>query len=256
VGFKATYGRVSTIGVVSLAWSMDHVAPMAATVGDAAFVLDVLDPRGVGGRSFSSARGRPVEGLRVGVPEAAFVGCEPGVAKAVARAIEAASALGCAVDNVDRPHGVDLELANAAGTVVSRCEAATIHRSFALDRQLYWQEVAEQLALAEELRAVDYLQAQRVRLLLGEQLGEVFDTCDVLAMPTVPLVAPPVDDFAAHLMTLSRNAIPWSFVGFPAISLPCGWSEGLPVGLQLVAAPYREDHLVALGTALEQSLAD
>ena len=83
----------------------------------------------------------------------------------------------------------------------------------------------------------------------------MFDSCDLLAMPTVPIVAPPVDDFAAHLMTLARNAIPWSFVGFPALSLPCGRSEGLPVGLQLVAAPYREDLLIRLGSALERALA-
>ena len=88
----------------------------------------------------------------------------------------------------------------------------------------------------------------------ADGLGELFSSCDVLAMPTVPIVAPPRDDFAAHLMTLSRNAIPWSFVGFPALSLPCGEVGGLPVGLQLVAAPYREDLLVALGSALEGAL--
>jgi aspartyl-tRNA(Asn)/glutamyl-tRNA(Gln) amidotransferase subunit A len=250
VGLKPTYGRIPTDGVVSLSWTMDHVAPMAATVSDAAYVLDVLDPRGAAGRPFRDAAGRPVEGLRVGVPDAAFAGAERGVAKAVARAVEAASALGCLVDNVERPSAGDLALANAAGLVVSRCEAATFHDGLALRRDLYWQEVAEQLELADGLRAVEYLGAQRARLALGEDLLSVFDACDVLAMPTVPLVAPRVDDFAAHLMTLARNAIPWSFVGFPALSMPCGTSEGLPVGLQLVAPPYREDRLVALGTAL------
>ena len=70
---------------------------------------------------------------------------------------------------------------------------------------------------------------------------------DLLAMPTVPVVAPPVEDFAAYLMRLARNAIPWSFVGFPAVTVPCGWVDGLPVGLQLVAAPGREDLLIAVG---------
>ena len=80
----------------------------------------------------------------------------------------------------------------------------------------------------------------------------IFADFDVLAMPTVPAIAPPVDDFARHLMLLSRNAIPWSFTGFPAVSVPCGWSEGLPVGLQLVAAPWREDLIVAAGCAVER----
>jgi Asp-tRNA(Asn)/Glu-tRNA(Gln) amidotransferase A subunit family amidase len=69
----------------------------------------------------------------------------------------------------------------------------------------------------------------------------------------VPIVAPPVADFARHLLLLSRNAIPWSFTGFPAVSVPCGWSDGLPVGVQLVAAPGREDLLVAAGASLERA---
>jgi aspartyl-tRNA(Asn)/glutamyl-tRNA(Gln) amidotransferase subunit A len=255
VGLKPTFGRVPTTGVVSLSWSMDHVAPMATTVGDAALLLDVLDPTGSCGRPFTAALALPVTDLRVGVPEAAFTGCQTGVTRTVAAALQAASELGCRVDNVVRPDDADLELANAAGLVVSRCEAATIHRSFSLDRSRYWQEVAEQLAAAEAIPAIDYLQAQRARLALAEGLVGLFRHCDVLAMPTVPVVAPPRDDFAAHLMTLSRNAIPWSFVGFPAISLPCGRVDGLPVGLQLVAAPYREDLLISLGRALEVALA-
>jgi aspartyl-tRNA(Asn)/glutamyl-tRNA(Gln) amidotransferase subunit A len=254
VGLKPTIGRVPTGGVVSLSWTMDHVAPLAMTVGDAALLLDVLDPTGSCGRPFTAALGMPVRDLRVGVPEAPFAGCQTGVTRAVASALQLASELGCRVDNVARPDEADLELANAAGLVVSRCEAATIHRSFGLDRLRYWQEVAEQLEAAASIPAIDYLQAQRARLALADGLGELFSSCDVLAMPTVPIVAPPRDDFAAHLMTLSRNAIPWSFVGFPALSLPCGEVGGLPVGLQLVAAPYREDLLVALGSALEGAL--
>ena len=73
-------------------------------------------------------------------------------------------------------------------------------------------------------------------------------------MPTAPIVAPPVDDFARHLLLLSRNAIPWSLIGFPAASIPCGRPGGLPVGVQLVAPPWREDLLVAAGSALEEAL--
>jgi Asp-tRNA(Asn)/Glu-tRNA(Gln) amidotransferase A subunit family amidase len=65
------------------------------------------------------------------------------------------------------------------------------------------------------------------------------------------VVAPFVDDFTRYLRLLARNAIPWSFVGFPAISVPCGSDRGLPIGVQLVAAPDREDLLVAVGRAVE-----
>ena len=90
-----------------------------------------------------------------------------------------------------------------------------------------------------------------MRGVLADRLLGAFDDVDVLVMPTSPVVAPPVDDFARYLMLLSRNAIPFSFVGFPAISVPCGSVDGLPVGLQIVAPPDREDLLVAVGRAVE-----
>ena len=240
VGFKPTYGTVPTAGVVPLSWTMDHVAPIAATVGDAALMLNALRPT----RPIGAVDGR----VRIGVPESTFEGAEPGVAAAVRAAIEG---LGSVVISVERPSSADLEDANAAGLIVSRCEAAAFHRALGADRSKYWDEVADQLDAAESVTAVDYLDAQRMRAELTEAMLRVFEDCDVLAMPTAPVVAPPVDDFARYLLLLSRNAIPWSLTGLPALSVPCGWSEGLPVGLQLVAAPGREDLLVAVGTAAE-----
>jgi len=73
----------------------------------------------------------------------------------------------------------------------------------------------------------------------------------VLVMPTVPVVAPPIEDFADYLMRLARTAIPFSFVGFPAMTVPCGTVGGLPVGMQLVAPPGREDLLLAVGLLVE-----
>ena len=77
----------------------------------------------------------------------------------------------------------------------------------------------------------------------------------MLALPSSLVVAPPAADFARYLTVLSRNAIPWSLVGFPALSVPCGEVDGLPVGLQLVAAPGGEERLIAVGTAVENALA-
>lgn len=248
VGFKPTYGRIPTRGVVSLSWTMDHVAAMAGSVADAALLLDELAGVTDG---CASAAGANVEGVRVGVPAAAFEGADPAVAATVARAIEALSELGCIVIEAPRPSAPDFDLANAAGLIVSRCEAATMHGGLALDRSLYWEEVAEQLVEAEDLRAVDYLHAQRIRAQMGLELAAVFETVDVLVMPTVGVVAPPITDFAEYLMLLARNAIPFSFLGLPAISIPCGTVDELPVGVQLVAAPMAEPLLVAVGTAYE-----
>ena len=250
VGLKGTYGTVPTAGVVPLSWTMDHVAPIAATVADAAIMLDALRPHMA---AVAPWAGCDVAGLRVGVPDAAFDGAEPGVTARVMAGVAALRALGCEIGAARRPDSADLEAANSAGLVVSRCEAAAFHRSLGADRAVYWDEVADQLDAAEGVAAVDYIDAQRMRAELAEGLLAVFADHDVLVMPTAPIVAPPAADFARHLLVLSRNAIPWSFTGFPAMSVPCGFSDGLPVGLQLVVPPGREDLLVAAGSALESA---
>jgi aspartyl-tRNA(Asn)/glutamyl-tRNA(Gln) amidotransferase subunit A len=248
VGFKATYGRVPTDGVVSLAWTMDHVAPMACTVTDAALMLEVL----LGdGRHLSGVPAR-VAGLRVGVVGAAFDDASDELSGVVHSVIDGLAGEGATVSPSALPSSDDLALANAAGLVVSRVEAATFHRGLGLDLDAYWEEVGDQLRAAAEIAAVDYVEAQRLRGELSRRLLGAFGDHDVLVMPTSPVVAPPVDDFAAYLMLLSRNAIPWSFVGFPAVSVPCGWVQGLPVGLQVVAPPDREDLLVAVARTVEQ----
>jgi aspartyl-tRNA(Asn)/glutamyl-tRNA(Gln) amidotransferase subunit A len=249
VGFKPTYGRIPTDGVVSLSWTMDHVAPMATTVADAAVLLEVLL---ADGRQLASVPAA-VAGARVGVATAALDGASVELEAAVRPVIDALGAEGALVSDSALPSEADLELANAAGLVVSRAEAATFHRRLGLDLDSYWEEVGDQLRAALAIPAVDYLEAQRRRGELAHRLLGAFDQHDVLVMPTAPVVAPLVDEFADYLMLLSRNAIPWSFVGFPAISVPAGWVEGLPVGLQIVAPPDREDLLVAVGKAVEQT---
>ncbi len=253
VGLKPTYGRVPTDGVLSLSWTMDHLAPMAATVGDAALLLDAL----LGGDSRLAWTGAgPLDGLRVGVATAGFADAHPVVVDAVQRALATLGELGAHTAPAATPSSDDLELANALGLVISRCEAAAAHRTLGLDRGAYWEEVAEQLDRADEIRAVDYLDAQRLRAELRDHLLGAFADHDVIALPSAPVLAPRASDFARYLLVLSRNAIPWSLVGFPAISLPVATGATLPVGLQLVAPPEREDVIVRVATALESRLAE
>jgi aspartyl-tRNA(Asn)/glutamyl-tRNA(Gln) amidotransferase subunit A len=260
VGFKPTFGRIPTDGVVSLSWSMDHIAPMATTVADAALLLDVL--LGSGDelrRSISRAADltqRPGDAprWRVGVPDAAFTGDDPAVDALVRAAIDVISSIGGEPVSVTNPAAADFDDANALGLLISRAEAATFHQELGTDLSRCWAEISDQLEAAMAIPAVDYLSAQRRRGQLADKLLTAFDTqvgVNVLAMPTTALTAPPVDDFAQYLMLLSRNAIPWSLVGFPAISIPCGLANGLPVGLQLVARPGGESLLVEVGSAYE-----
>ncbi|MFN8026045.1 MAG: amidase [Acidimicrobiia bacterium] len=251
VGFKPTYGVIPTRGVVTLSWTMDHVAPLAGSVTDATLMLDALF---AGSSRLAWSPRREPGTLRIGVAAAGFEDILPGVADLVHDALAALAGAGYPRTASERPSHDDLALANAAGLVISRCEAAAAHRSLGLDRTLYWDEVREQLDLADDITAVDYLDAQRLRGELRDRLMSAFVDHEVLAMPTVPVVAPPVDDFARYLMVLARNAIPWSLVGFPAISVPVGTVDGLPVGIQLVAPPHGEARLVEVGRMVEQTL--
>lgn len=248
VGMRPTYGTSPTAGMVPLSWTMDTTAALATTVADVAVSIDVIRP---GVPPIAGAVGAPVDRLRVGLPRAAWEDATPVVADAVDGAIAQLGRLVGSVREVTRPDGADFAAGNALGLVVSRCEAAAFHRAKGLDRSRYWDEVRDQLDAADAVLAVDYIDAQRSRAALHEAMLGVFAGADVLAMPTVPVQAPPLQDAEDHLTVLSRNAILWSFVGFPAISVPCPVPDGeLPVGLQLVAPPGGEERLVALGAAL------
>jgi aspartyl-tRNA(Asn)/glutamyl-tRNA(Gln) amidotransferase subunit A len=246
VGLKPTYGTVSTTGMVPLSWTMDTTAVLATTAEDAALLLDALRP---GQPAIAPAATARTAHMRVGLPTAAWEATEPYVAHAVGEHVQTLATLVAAVTAVDRPGAADFGGANAMGLLTSRCEAASFHRAAGLDRSLYWPEVRDQLDAADGVLATDYIDAQRYRAALREEMLAVFRELHVLAMPTAPVVAPPTERADEYLTILSRNAILWSFVGFPAISIPCP-ADGLPVGLQLVAAPGGEALLIALATAL------
>jgi aspartyl-tRNA(Asn)/glutamyl-tRNA(Gln) amidotransferase subunit A len=242
VGLKGTFGLVPTAGVVPLSWTMDHVAPIAPTVADALLMLEVMS-----GRSIGAAPDAAVQ--RIGVSESAFEGCEPSIAATVRRAV---AALG-AVVHLDRPDSSDFDLANAAGLIISRCEAAAFHRSLDTDRTLYWPEVRDQLDAADSVLATDYLDAQRLRACLTADLAAIFERCDVLCLPTVGITPPVRSDFTRFLTVLSRSCIPWSLSGFPAVSVPCGFdSMGFPVGLQIVGPPGGDAVVIAAALRAER----
>lgn len=248
VGMRPTYGTSPTAGMVPLSWTMDTTAALAPTVADVAVSIDVIRP---GAAPVAGAVGAPVGALRVGLPRAAWDDATPVVASCVDDAVARMAEIVAAVEEIARPDAADFAAGNALGLIVSRCEAAAFHRAKGLDRSRYWDEVRDQLDAADAVLAIDYIDAQRSRADLHARMRAVFAGVDVLAMPTAPVQAPPVEDAEEYLTVLSRNAILWSFVGFPAISVPCRVPDGeLPVGLQLVAPPGGEDRLIALGAAL------
>lgn len=256
VGFKPTFGIVPGDGVITLSWSLDHVAPMTTTVEDAALMLTVL-ARDTTGEDYTTWVRKSVRGLRLAVPVAACADVDAGVLAAYDNSVQALRDLGVTVEEIARPDAHDLSLSMLMGLIVSRCEAAAYHLAFAGKESLYTTVVAEQMQEAARVSAVDYLQAQRWREEFRTRMRALLHEYDGLLMPTTAVAAPKSTEVDNYFLTLSRNCIPWSFIGFPACSVPAGRTPGgLPVGAQLVTGPLEDGRLLALAAALEGAMGE
>jgi len=196
--------------------------------------------------------------LRAGVVRPYFCdGLAPDVAAAFEAALSVYADLGLTTVETALP-GVDDTF--AVGRAVQRPEATLYHRRYRHDEgHLYTAQVRESLEMGEAFSAADYMRGQRVRAKLRALWIEVMDAArlDVLLMPTVPVLAPlktAENTNAAVGNTLLRNTYPFNLVGFPALTLPCGFGEGdLPVGLQIVGRPGAEAAILRAGHAFEQA---
>lgn len=251
VGFRPTTGLVPIDGWMPLSWSMDVLAPMARSVRDIALLMDVLTDAG---DFFRSSLPGSLDGIRIGVCVPLLADAEPAVAAAFDRAIAAIAEAGATIVRCELPSPYDIYLSNTAGMVMSRSEAAHAHMEAGTNLNLCIPEVQGQLSEAAGVLATDYVRCLRIRSELYERFGEAIKDVDVLVMPTSKAVAPLREEAERYLMLLSENCIPWSLVGFPAISVFSGLAEGLPTGLQLVAAPGCDASLLATAYAVERVL--
>ena len=251
VGFRATTGLVPVDGWIPLSWSMDVLAPMARSVRDIALLMDVLTDSGT---TFVDVLPGTITGCTIGYSDGLWAGIEPGVRACFEAAMAAAERGGARVVRCDGLSAEDVELSNYAGMVLSRAEAAHFHADAGTDLSLCSPEVREQLSEASGVSAGEYLRCLRIRDVLYQRFTFLFEDVDLLLLPTSEVVAPRVEDADQYLLVLSENCIPWSFVGFPAISLFSGLSEGLPTGVQIVAPAGQDAYLLAAAHALEREL--
>ncbi len=285
-GIKPTYGRVSRWGMVAYASSLDQAGVIALTVADCARVLDVMsgfDPRDATcadrpKTDVAAALARPLQGLRVGRPRQWFgAGIEDGVGAAVEAAIAEYARQGATIVDVDLPSS---EYAIPAYYVIAPAEASSNLSRFDGVRfghrcadpkdlaDLYKRSRAEGFGHEVQKRILTgtyalstgyydayYLRAQRVRRLIANDYARVFADVDVLAGPTSPTVAFKLGEKLADPLALylaDINTVGVNLAGLPAMSIPCGFSQGLPIGLQLVAATWREDLLIGAGHGYQQ----
>jgi aspartyl-tRNA(Asn)/glutamyl-tRNA(Gln) amidotransferase subunit A len=262
VGLKPTYGLVSVRGIVPLSWTLDHAGPLARTVADVAAVLTAIagyDPVDLNSCEFPltdyvAALDRDVRGLRLGiVREHFFDRLDPEVAARVNHAIAQLEHMTGGTCEVTVPIDMD--------PTVAATEAWTYHREF-VERtpELYHTETLKRIQSGADIPASRYIRAhQRVQSLRRAAL-EIFRAADVLVTPTVPAPPPEISDLLEDMdqlrpkeLVLLRNTRPFNVLGLPAITVPCGCTpSGLPIGLQLAAAPGAEGNLLALANAWER----
>jgi aspartyl-tRNA(Asn)/glutamyl-tRNA(Gln) amidotransferase subunit A len=266
VGLKPTFGRVGRGGVVPHSWSLDHVGPMTRTVADAALLLSVLsgvdpdDPASVALPPPELHAEGGIAGLRLGVCRNHFFGRNaPDVEAAVERAIDWYAAHGARVVEFRLPlldHGLGaifaIELASSAAYHGPHLRDGTTE-GFAPDVRLL-------VEMGELVTGPDYLRAEQVRRLLMEAFRAVFAEVDVIIGPTTPLTAWRPEDRDVTVGGAAEGVLaagwrltyPWNLTGAPAVSLPCGFDRhGLPIGLQLAAAPFAELVLLRAARAFE-----
>jgi aspartyl-tRNA(Asn)/glutamyl-tRNA(Gln) amidotransferase subunit A len=289
VGLRPTYGTVSRYGIVAFASSLDQVGPTAKTVRDTALLYSIIagrdacDSTTVDVPPVELPTAEDLRGVRVGVPKELneAEGIEPGVSEAVRRTIDLCTELGAEVEECTLPRSVEYGL--PCYYLIAPAEASSnlarydgVRYGFRADvgdgdiTELYERTRDEGFgdepkrrillgayALSAGYYDAYYGQAQKVRTLIIREHAELFERFDVLVSPTSPTVAFPQgaraqDPLAMYLSDLLT--IPSCVAGLPGLSIPCGLSEGLPVGFQLIGRQLAENLIFRVGHALERAL--
>jgi aspartyl-tRNA(Asn)/glutamyl-tRNA(Gln) amidotransferase subunit A len=290
VGLRPTYGTVSRYGIVAFASSLDQIGPLTKTVRDCALLYSLIAGRDECDSTTVELR-EPVRvpdagegdlrGLRVGVPAELneAEGIEPGVREAVERTIELCRELGAEVGECRLPRSVEFGLpcyyliapseasSNLArydgvryGLRVGNGDIRTMYertRDAGFGDEPKRRIMLGTYALSAGYYEAYYGQAQKVRTVIRQEHDAAFERFDVLVSPTSPTVAFPLGArtenplamYAADLLTIPSN-----MAGLPGLSIPCGLSEGLPVGFQLIGPQFSENLLFRAGHALERAI--
>ena len=286
VGLKPTYGLVSRFGLVAFASSLDQIGPLTKNVEDSAYVLqaiagyDQMDSTSANVEipDYTSALTGDVKGLRIGVPkEYMGQGVDPKVKEAVLAALRVYESLGATWEEVSMPH---TEYAVATYYLLASSEASSNLARFDGVRygvraenpdnlidlyrrsrsEGFGSEVKRRImlgtyALSSGYYDAYYKKAQQVRTLIKRDFDQAFEKYDILIGPTAPTTAFRIGEQVGDPLTMYLNdilTIPVSLAGVPAISIPCGLAEGMPVGLQIIGKPFDESTVLRTAHAFEQ----
>jgi aspartyl-tRNA(Asn)/glutamyl-tRNA(Gln) amidotransferase subunit A len=263
VGFKPTYGRVSTRGVFPLSWNLDHVGPLTKCVKDAAILLQVIsayDP--IDPSSIKMLTGDylghlidDMEGRRIAVGSGEFIETsDPEILNAVREAAKVFAEMGCKVDKVNVDWMRDAALANKTMT---QADGAAIHRDRLNEHpEMFGEDVRRRLEDGAKASSTEYVLARRIQAEVRKRCELFFESHDFLITPTTPIAAPTIagHDAVEQAGRLTRFTAPFNLAGLPALSLPCGFTQdGLPIGLQIVSRAWADAKALNAGYAYEQA---
>ena len=285
VGLKPTYGSVSRYGLIAFASSLDQIGPIGRSVMDCALILNAIaghDPRDATSVKretvdYSASLGQDIKGMRLGVPEEYFVdGMDPGTRQAIDGAVAVLEDLGASVRPVSLPM---TRYALACYYIIAPSEcSANLARYDGVKYGYSYQETNDMWEAMEKTRKYGfgpevtrrvmlgtyalssgyydayYLKAQQARTLIRRDFDRVFQEVEALVTPTSPVTAfkigekigDPVQMYLIDICTLPVN-----IAGLPGLSVPCGFSEGMPVGMQLIGPHFSEETLLRTGHAYE-----
>lgn len=285
VGLKPTYGRVSRYGLIAFASSLEQIGPLTRSVEDTAYVLQMIagedhmdsTSADVDVPNYLSALNGEVKGLKVAVPrELMGEGVDTGVRESIQQALKELEDLGAIVEEVSLPHA---EYAVAAYYLLASAEASSNlarydgvrfgkrvdgdglidmykqTRSAGFGNEVKRRIMLGTYALSSGYYDAYYRKAQKVRTLIRQDFAQIFEQYDVVVGPTAPTTAFKIGEKSDDPLTMYLNdicTIPVSLAGLPAISVPCGLSQGLPVGLQIIGAPFNEAGILKVAHAYEQ----
>ena len=271
VGFKPSYGRVSRYGAVAMASSLDQIGPFTKTVEDARIVMnwiagpDRKDSNCIQGeRIASSLAMTTLKGLKVGIPKEYFSeGLDKGVEEVIRTAIKKLAELGAEIVEVELPH---TKYAVAVYYIVMSSEVSSnLARfdgiRFGGTRDLLGPETKRRIMLGTFALSTGYfddyfIQAAKVRTLIKQDFEKAFETCDVIVGPVSPTVAWNLGEKINDPLTMYLSdayTIPASLAGIPGLSMPCGFSKGLPVGLQILGKYMDEETILNVGEVYENA---
>ena len=286
VGLKPSYGLVSRYGLVSYANSLEQIGPMGKNVHDVATLLQIISGKdeldstttSISNQDYVSNLNREIKNSHIGLIKEMIETSDPKVQKSVWKAIEKLKEIGVKVEEISIPI---LKYALPSYYVLAMSEASSnlarydgIRYGFSVDSDIdydktisktrylgFGDEVKKRIMIGSYSLSAGYyekyyIKALKIRNMIKKEFIKIFKKKDALISPTMPMLPPKIGNKITDpeiLYSIDINTVPANLSGIPALSIPCGYSDRLPIGLQIMGPMFREDIILNIGYAYEQT---